>query len=48
MQAMQHAGEQVGGIIQTHNDGGRPEAKGEEERARDVWGLWTGDGGGIT
>ena len=45
---MQHAREQVGDIIHTHNDGGRSDAQGEEERAIDVWGLWPGDGGRIT
>ena len=41
MQAMQHAREQDGGIVQKYDDGGRSDAQGEEERASDVWGLWT-------
>ena len=48
VQTMQHAGEQVGGSVRTYHDRGRSDAQGEEERASDVWGLWTGDGGGIT
>ena len=34
--------------VHTLNNGGRSDAKGEEERASDMWGLWPGDGGGIT
>ena len=48
VQAMQHVRKQVGGIVHTHNDRGRSDAKGEGERARDVWGLWAGDSDGIT
>ena len=45
---MQHAGEQVGGILRAHNDGGRTDAQGEEEGKSDVWEMWKGDGGGVT
>ena len=48
MQTVQHAGEQVGGNLRAHNDGGRTDAQGEEEGNSDMWGLWKGDGGGVT
>ena len=48
MQTVQHAGEQVGGNVRAHNDGGRTDAQVEEEGKSDVWGLWKGDGGGVT
>ena len=48
VQNVQHAGEQVGGNLQAHNNGGRTDAQGEEEGKSDVWGLWKGGGGGVT
>ena len=45
---MQHAGEQVGGYLRTYNDGGLTNTQGEEEGKSGVWGLWKGDGSGIT
>ena len=48
VQTVQHAGEQVGGNLRAHNDGGRTDAQGEEDGKSDVWGLWKGDGGGVT
>ena len=47
MQTVQHAGEQVGGDIRSHNDGGRTNAQGEEEGKSDMQGLWKGDGGRV-
>ena len=48
VQTVQHAGEQIGGFIRTHHDGGRTDAQGEEEGKSDMRGLWKGDGGGVT
>ena len=48
LQAMQRVGKQVRGFLHTHNDGGWADAKRAEERVSDVWGLWPGNGRGIT
>ena len=48
MSAMQRGGKQIGNFICTHNDGEGTVAKGAEEGASDVRGLWARDGGGIT
>ena len=47
VQTVQHSGEQIGGDIWTHHDGGRTDAQVEEEGKSAMWGLWQGDGGGV-
>ena len=47
MQTVQHAGEQIGGDLWTHHDGGRTDAQGEEEGKSNMRGLLKGDGGGV-
>ena len=48
MSAMQRGRKQIGNFICTHNDRDGTVAKGAEEGASDVQGLWARDGGGIT
>ena len=48
MQTVQHAGEQIGGDLRTYHDRGRTDSQGAEKGKSGMWGMWKGDGGGIT